>query len=72
MDSKIIFYGMGWRADCFSLAKVSESGSQPVAADIWAMPTEALGSAKKAHRRWPEGREKVKGRPSQGGGATAR
>ena len=37
MDSKIIFYGMGWRAGCFSLAKVSKSGSQPVVADIWAL-----------------------------------
>ena len=37
-------------------ARVSESGSQSAVADIWAMPTEALGSAKEAHRRWPEGR----------------
>jgi len=51
---------------CFSLAKVSESGSEHVETDIWGMPTEALGSAKKAHRQWPEGRsEQGKGWPSQ-------
>lgn len=38
MESEVIFYGMGWRAGCFSLAKVSESGSERIAADIWAMP----------------------------------
>lgn len=38
MDSKIIFYGMGWWAGCFSLAKVPESGSKLAVADIWAIP----------------------------------
>ena len=38
MESEVIFYGMVWRAGCFSLAKVSESGSERIAADIWAMP----------------------------------
>jgi hypothetical protein len=37
MDSEIIFYGMGWRAGCFSLAKVPESGLERIAADIWAL-----------------------------------
>ena len=40
------------------------------AAEEWVMPTEALGSAKEAHRRWPEGRSeqgasKAKDGPSQ-------
>ncbi len=38
MDSKIIFYGMGWRAGCFSLAKVPESGLELAVADILAIP----------------------------------
>jgi hypothetical protein len=40
------------------------------AAEKWVMRTEALGSAKEAHRRWPEGRSeqgasKAKVEPSQ-------
>ncbi len=42
MDSKIIFYGMGWRSGCFSLAKVSESGLERIAADIWALTEQGL------------------------------
>ena len=34
----------------------SGSGATPTVFDIWVMRTEALGSAKEAHRRWPEGR----------------
>lgn len=61
VEQNHFFHGMVW----FSLARVSESGSGPVEADIWAMPTEALGSAKEAHRQWPEGRsEQGKGWPS--------
>jgi hypothetical protein len=37
MDSKIIFYGMGWRAGWFSLARVSESNSKWAVANIWAL-----------------------------------
>jgi hypothetical protein len=42
------------------------------AAESWVMPTEALGSAKEAHRQWPEGRSeqgasKAKDGPSHGG-----
>lgn len=59
IDSKIIFLGDGL-AGVFSGGffgrVVSGFGSGLTVADIWAMPTEALGSAKEAHRQWPEGR----------------
>ena len=36
--------------------EVSGCHSTPSVFEIWVRPTEALGSAKEAHRRWPEGR----------------
>ncbi len=40
----------------FFRGEVSGCHSTPSVFDVWAMPTEALGSAKEAHSRWPEGR----------------
>ena len=34
----------------------SSTTERRFAAEAWGMRTEALGSAKEAHRRWPEGR----------------